>query len=326
LFPHVEVRYLRSVVVLAEELNFTRAAARLHITQSALSKQITEIEEQLGFALFIRYNKRAVQLTDAGTTFVVEARASLLHAERAVRLGRAVHEGSDGVLTVGHSPFADKVWISSLFSIELPLFPQLRIRLKSQFSMELVNGILAGDLDLALVTAPPTDSRIISATFASGPLYAAFSDGHEAIKRDSIGLRDLDRESWILFAKCIHPVAYEVVMELAHRERIRPSEIHETIDPQQAFHLVSAGAGVAILTEPTALSCRVGGVVVKPLTDELLHFETCIVMRSDDRSRMTNEFARTFLRRHPRSRPTQMKLPISLADSPSPSDDKRKAG
>src|ERR1700749_1468087 len=104
LFPSLEVRHLRSVIVLADELNFTRAADKLNISQSALSKQITELEQHLRFALFTRANKKMVQLTEAGRTFVGEARSAIHHAERAVHLARAAHEGCDGVLSVGHSP------------------------------------------------------------------------------------------------------------------------------------------------------------------------------------------------------------------------------
>jgi DNA-binding transcriptional LysR family regulator len=84
MLPQLDVRHLYSVVVLAEELNFTRAAHRLRITQSDLSRQVTELEKQHGFHLFNRDRKRAAQLTDAGRTFVEEARSALLHADRAI--------------------------------------------------------------------------------------------------------------------------------------------------------------------------------------------------------------------------------------------------
>jgi DNA-binding transcriptional LysR family regulator len=89
-FPTVEVRHLHAVIALGEELNFTKAALRLHLTQSALSRQITEIEKQLRFRLFTRDNRRvvSVELTDAGRVFVAEARSSVLHMERAFHLAR----------------------------------------------------------------------------------------------------------------------------------------------------------------------------------------------------------------------------------------------
>ena len=89
MFPNIEVRHLHAVVVLAEEMNFTRAAHRLNISQPALSKQVTEGEEQYGLHLFSREKGRLIELTDAGQVFVEEARAALSHAERAIQLARA---------------------------------------------------------------------------------------------------------------------------------------------------------------------------------------------------------------------------------------------
>jgi DNA-binding transcriptional LysR family regulator len=80
-FPNVDVRHLRAVVVLAEEMNFTRAAHRLHITQPALTLQINEIEKENRLRLFIRGRGQTMQLTDAGRMFVEEAKSALCHAE-----------------------------------------------------------------------------------------------------------------------------------------------------------------------------------------------------------------------------------------------------
>src|SRR5258705_285857 len=207
-FPNLEVRHLHAVVSLAEELNFTRTAHSLHITQSALSKQITEIEEQHRFHLFDRNNTRRVELTDVGRIFVQEARSALLHIDRAVQLGRAALEGSDSVLTIGHSPDADQAWVSTILAIRLPLYPKLRIQLISEFSTELVRSVIAGELNLALVTAPPENSQITAVAFAQSPLYAALPQTHAAAQKEHIALQDLARDEWILFAQRVHPVVY----------------------------------------------------------------------------------------------------------------------
>lgn len=169
MFPNLEVRHLHAAVVLAEELNFTKAAHRLHIMQSALSKQITEVEEQHSFRLFSRNNKRHVELTEVGRIFVEEARSALRHIERAVQLGRAAREGRDNILTVGHSPDADQASVSGILAIHLPLYPNVRIQLISEFSSELVRSVIAGELDLALVTAPLENSQITAVAFAQTP-------------------------------------------------------------------------------------------------------------------------------------------------------------
>src|SRR5258707_160357 len=89
-----------------EKLCLERAAQILGISQPALSKQITELEEQYRLHLFVREKGRIVELTDAGRVFVQEARASLFHAERAIHLAHAAHQGVENVLLIGHSHYA----------------------------------------------------------------------------------------------------------------------------------------------------------------------------------------------------------------------------
>ena len=302
MFPNVEVRHLHAVTVLAEERNFTRAADRLHITQSALSKQITELEKQLGYRLFVRDKKRPLELTDAGRTFVHEARSAMLHTERAVQLSRAISEGSENFLTIGRSPCADPAWISAT---RLPLFPKLRVRLRSQFAPELVRSVLAGELDFAIVTAPPKDGQITAAPFARAPLYAALPETHEAAHKERLMLQDLAKNHWILFAKQVNPLAYDAIMDLAQREAIHPKAPHHIMVAHEAIQLVSEQGGVAFLTKASALLIHAEGVVFRPLADESLWFETCVVLRAEDCSRLVNEFARSFLRRHQPTSPNR---------------------
>jgi DNA-binding transcriptional LysR family regulator len=330
MFPNLEVRHLHAVITLGEELNFTRAALRLHLTQSALSRQITEVEKQLTFRLFTRDNRRVVrvELTDAGRVFVAEARSSLSHMERAFHLARTAHDGAENVLTIGHSHEADQAWVSDLLAVRLPLYPKLAIRLISQFSIELVRSVLAGELNLALVTAPPEDSQIEAAPFALTPLYAALPESHAAAQKERLVLQDLAKDEWILFARRVHPIVHDAIMDAARREGIAPKRAHDIITPQEAVHLVSEHVGVAILTKPTALGCRAEGVVVKPLSDESLCFKTYVIMRKDDDSRLANEFARSFLRKYAYHRrppmPTELPPPARVVSIKKANPDRRR--
>jgi len=313
MFPNLEVRHLHAVIVLAEERNFTRAADRLHITQSTLSKQITEIEQQHRFHLFTRNNKKNVQLTEVGRIFVEEGRSALLHIDRAVQLGRAALDGSDSILTVGHSPDTDQAWVSAILAIRLALYPKLRIQLISEFSSELVRSVIAGELNLALVTAPPGNSQITAAAFAETHLYAALPQAHAAAQKELIALQDLARDEWILFARRVHPVIHDAILDAARREGITPKHVHDIITTQQAVHLACEHVGVAILTKPTALGFGAEGVVLRPLSETSLCFQTCLIMRTDDDSQLANEFARSFLRKCAPQYlpPMQLELPLS---------------
>ena len=312
MFPHVEGRYLQAVVVLAEELNFTRAAHILRISQPALSKQINELEDQYQVRLFVREKGRIIDLTDAGRAFVEEARSALFHTERAIHLARAAHEGSDSVLMVGHSHHARQEWIATILAIRLPLYPKLKVRFTTRFAMELLRGVLAGDLSLALVTAPPEDAQITAVPFARAPLYAAFPEDHPAVHKDRLFLRDLSGDQWILFARQVHPVIHDAIVETARLESIAPKDAHETFTAQQAVYLVSEHAGVAIFAEPPSVDCRLRGVTIRPLSDKSLCFDTCLIMRADQGSRAVNEFGRAFLKKYaPQRLPArQMDLPL----------------
>jgi DNA-binding transcriptional LysR family regulator len=285
----------------------------LHITQSALSKQITEIEQQHKFRLFNRKNKRTVELTDVGRIFVEEARSALLHIDRAVQLGCAAREGINSILTIGHSADADEAWVSAILAIRLPLYPKLRIQLISEFSNELVRSVMAGELNLALVTAPLENSQITAVPFALTPLCAALPESHPAAKKEHVSLQDLTKDDWILFGRRVHPVVHDAIMDAAGREGISPKNAHDIITAQQAIHLVSERVGVAILTGPTCVGLAAHGVVIKPLADTSLCFDTCLIMRTDDDSRLANEFARSFLRRYEprRTPPKQLELGLS---------------
>jgi DNA-binding transcriptional LysR family regulator len=296
--PRVEVRHLQAVLALAEELSFTRAADRLNITQSAVSKQINELEKHHGFHLFRRKNKKTVELSEVGRIFVEEARSALLHIDRAVQLGCAAREGSETNLTVGHAPDAEQAWVSAVLATRLPLYPKLRIQLVSDFSSELVRSVLAGDLNFALVTAPPENSQITAVAFAQTPLYAALPPTHAAAQKKDIALQDLATDDWIVFTRRVHPVIHDEIMDAARRDGIVPKHAHNVITAQQAVHLVSEHVGVAILTQTTALGLNAEGVVVRPLSDSSLRFKTCVIMRNDDDSRIANEFVRSFLRRN----------------------------
>src|SRR5260370_38581282 len=157
---------------------------------------------------------------------------------------------------------------------------------------------MAGELNLALVTAPPEDSQIKAVPFALTPLYAVLPQTHAAAQKEHVVLQDLADDEWILLARRVRPVVHGAIMDAAQREGIAPKHAHDVITAQQAVHLVSEHVGVAILTKPTALGFHAEGVVVKPLSETSLCFETCVIMRTDDDSRLANEFARSFLRKY----------------------------
>src|ERR1700682_1882365 len=153
MYPGVELRLYRYVTVLAEELNFTRAAMRLHVAQPSLSKQICELENYLGAQLFER-TKREVRLTLAGEAFAAEARQALFHAQRAVEAVRAAKGQHKGPWSVGYSPLIGLRILSKVRQHLSLAFPAADVRLVSAHTSEQANRLMQGKLQAGLVILP----------------------------------------------------------------------------------------------------------------------------------------------------------------------------
>jgi LysR family transcriptional regulator, benzoate and cis,cis-muconate-responsive activator of ben and cat genes len=291
----VEVRYQEAVIALAEELNYTRAANRLRITQSALTKQIRELEKILRFPLFKR-DKKSVMLTPAGEEFVREARLAVLHAERAVNLARTAQDGTGRVVTVGRSPYASQDLIAGLFAIELPLYPSLRVHLESEFSLDLVHSVAAGSVDFAIVTEVPVPQSLTSSALIEAPLHAVLNEDDPTAKEESVSIRDLADKSWAVFSKKAHPLMYDRLFGIVKREGINVKEVQHVLTAQEALPLVADQDYVSFVTESTASRTQRVGVVFRPIRDEEMLLHTTLIMRADNESRLVNSFVRTYLK------------------------------
>ena len=125
---------------------------------------------------------------------------------------------------VGHSPGTDLSWVSAILAIRLSSDENLRIRLLTRFALDLVRDVIARDLNMALVTAPPEDTRITVVPFARAPLYAALPESHRCVRRERLVLRDLEKDDWILSAKQVNPTIHDASLKTAkargdHTER-----------------------------------------------------------------------------------------------------------
>jgi DNA-binding transcriptional LysR family regulator len=197
---HNETKFMESAVALSEELNFTRAAIKIHVSQSTITKNIKGLERMLGIRLFER-NRKNVRVTDAGRAYVEQARISLQYAERALEAARAVEREADNIQHVGRSPYTDPFFITTLLSIELPLFPQTRIQVSNPFSYDLVHDLFSGGVDLAIAHDPPASPLLTTAQIAESPFYIGMSKRDELAKHPSVTLGAMADRCWILFER-----------------------------------------------------------------------------------------------------------------------------
>lgn len=190
----MELRQLRYFIAVAEELSFTRAAARLHIAQPSLSQQIQALEQELTVSLLER-SRRHVQLTTSGVAFLQEARLTLSHADRALKCAR---EAADRItsLAIGFVP-ATEVRIFPFALLQLRMhFPELNIELHSLPTPQLETALREHQIDIAFMRGPVSED-LQSEVVLSESLVAVLPLGHPLCELERIPVRALAREKFV---------------------------------------------------------------------------------------------------------------------------------
>ena len=222
----LELADLRAVVALAEELNFHRAARKVELTQSGLTRVLARVEQHVGTCLFERrHSKReSVSLTEAGRFYVERTKLALAHTEGAVLAARETLNGVDHRIVVGKSPNADRRLTAVLRSMELPLYPRLRVDLQTRYAGELLACVRAGEFDLAVVTNPLEDALLTCTPLHCTPFTVAMPEDHKCANRKAVMLRDLAFTPWILIDRHVHSVHYDTFQRRARDLGIGPGK------------------------------------------------------------------------------------------------------
>lgn len=306
-----EIRLLQAAITLAEELNFSRAAERLRLTQPTLSKQIYELEAQLGFRLFER-NHQTVDLTDAGRAFIEEAREALLHVERAVLVAKATFKGADEILNIGKSPYGDPYLVSTLLSVRLPLFPGLNVKLWSNYSNQLAHQVIAGTLDLALITGVPDTPKLSLLNISDDPFYIAMPLEDALAANREIHMNDMQNRDWVLLGRHANPYLYDTIHRLASDNNVRISDTHHVMSPEEASQLIRERRGLAFLPRHGAWRIARDGITMRPLAEDRLRLITSLAVRANSKSHLVNEFVRAVARKLTHTRHfIQGRLPLA---------------
>lgn len=291
-----EIRFMEAVIALSEELSYKRACKKLRISQPTLTRYINGAEKAAGVPLFER-DHQSVRALDACWAYVESARSALLYSRRAAEAAHAAHQNAEVMITVGKSPYADPFFITTLRTIQLPLYPNLRMEESSQFSCDLAHEILSGGLDLAIVTEPPESPHLTKVKIGESPFYIAMSEEDELACEQSVTLDMLAGRSWVLFERRMHQPVYDAVIELAEKRKVRPARIHHVMMPEEAFPLISANSCVAFVVKSGALRIAREGVTVRPLAEDSLLLKTYLASYAENKSKLVSELVRAFMRK-----------------------------
>ena len=242
----MELRHLRYFVAVAEAGSLTFAAEqRLHTAQPSLSRQIRDLEYEVGTTLLVR-NARGVDLTDAGRAFLDHARLALAQVEAGVEAARrAAHPGKP-VFSVGFLTGQEMDWLPGVMRVLRDQLPNLEITIASQYSPDLAQSLLRGRLDVALMRPEPGMPDLEYQLIIQEPLMVAMPSDHRLARQDRVALQDLAGETFIGMSNTA-PTLRSVIEDYLERMDVALPPAHRVDNLAMALSLIASTRSVALL-------------------------------------------------------------------------------
>ena len=253
----MELRHLRYFVAVAEEQNVTRAAERLHLSQPPLSRQVRDLEEELGVELF-RRTARSLTLTEPGRLFLEEARAVLRRADQAVQAVRSAGKRERGQLRIGYAPSLTVELLPRALEIFEQASPGVRVSLHDLSTGECTQRLKAGKLDVALIVRPSVADRrgLAFDKLIEYPFLAAVSTSHPLAKKRVVPLAQFGRERLIGYSRDEYPEYHELLWEIFRPHGFEPRPAEEYDSATSLIAAVEAGRGIALVS--ASMRCLAG--------------------------------------------------------------------
>lgn len=286
----MELRHLRYFIAVAEAENVTRAAKKLHVSQPGLSRQIRDLEDELGFPLLER-SAKSVKLTDAGRAFLPEARAMLQRVEAGVKAARAVALGEVGEIHVGYAPSPTVELLPCALHAFQNTAPGVRVQLHDLSTEEMLGGLGAGKLHLCLMVRPEVRAMkgLKFDVLRRYPICVAMPPQHAFARQRQVKLAQLTGQSLLAYSRADYPEYHHMLDELLATLTDKPRIAEEHSSGSSLIAAAEVGRGLAIV--PSSLSMLVGGrLVLRPLTPAPEPLQVGAVYVSDGLSQAAAKF------------------------------------
>ena len=278
----MELRHLRYFVAVAEELNFTRAAQRLHTAQPSLSQQIQDLEQEVGVPLFIR-TKRSVKLTAAGTAFLDEARLTLAQARRAVASAREAGQAGERTLVLGFGPAAEiKLFPGTLTSLRAS-YPKLRLEFRSMTTLEQREALLHNEIDLAFLRPPIHEPSLKAIPVLREQLVAVLPADHPLAGEGPLDFAELSGYPFIEVSPLDAGNLFDLVRAAARERGVQLNTIQQVVNVLTMLALISLGEGYTLLPD-YAESLVFRNVTTRRLTPPAIEADLLMAWRKGDPS------------------------------------------
>ncbi len=289
----MELRHLRYFVAVAEELSFRKAAERLRLAQPPLSKQIQNLEAELGARLLER-STRSVRLTAAGRVFLDEARLVLGAADRASQRARGAQQGLVGTLRIGVLAPSATNRLARILRSYRQKYPGVEFSLFELTSLEQLHRLRADQLDVGLCRSPLGATDLESLFLEESPMVLAAPTGHRLLRSRRLGWADFHNEPLVMIHPSLQHGYYDNFLAACAQAGAKPIVGQYANDVHSKMWLISAGFGVAP-TNKTMAEVKRPGLVFRELPSGLPWVQTMLVWKRTNQSPIVTHFLECFV-------------------------------
>lgn len=281
--PEIPLPQLHAFTVLAEELHFGRAAARLGIAQPPLSQQIRRLEEKVGHPLFDRGPTR-VTLTPAGRELLPAAQRALADLDAGLRAARRVGSGERGTLRIGFAASLALTVLPGVLRTYRQRFPDVELDIREMTSSPQLTALRDGAIDIGLLREPPDDELEFGfRTVLRESFVAVLPAGHPLASRRTVPVAELADEPFVLLPRAVGPQLHDRIVALCGDAGFTPRITQRAVEWQTMCALVQAGLGVT-LAPASIRRIRLDGVAYRGITPADARTRVAVAWRRDDRS------------------------------------------
>ncbi|KUZ64421.1 LysR family transcriptional regulator [Burkholderia ubonensis] len=284
----MELRQLRYFIAVAEEMNITRAAERLHMTQPPLSRQLQAIEDEIGLPLFER-GARPLKLTEAGRVFYAQAKRLVDQADELGPLTRRLAQMSERIV-IGFVPSTLYGALPDVIRAFRETRPDVELSLIEMFTLEQLGALKGGRIDVGFGRLRFDDDQLVREALIEEKLIAALPAGHPLADPDRpLALADVANETLIVYPSTPRPSFADQQLSALRDGGLAPAGVHEVRELQTALGLVAAEVGVSLVPESVE-GVRVKGVVYRRLPEPVATSPIIMSRRVHDESPATAAF------------------------------------
>ncbi len=241
----MNIYQVKNVLMLAEKLNFTRAAAELNIVQPALSRQIKQIEEEIGAILFKR-DKRNVKLTPAGAYFVKEAGKLVTMAERMAKRAAHIHNGQAGEISIGFTHSVMQTILPDILKTVKEEIPGIKTILREMNNRDQYLALQQNELDIGFATNPMVPLNLNSKVLHIDNFVILLPQEHPVHKDNYKDFSVFAKEEFIFPTVSDGPNYVHILESICVDAGFTPKVVHETDSASTSFRLVEAGLGISL--------------------------------------------------------------------------------